>query len=55
MNLCKCHNIPRRGSFILENKYKWYYIIDGIYVIDENNSKILFNEIEFLWYFSKEV
>ena len=54
MNLCKCHHIPPEGVFIQGNTYCWEYIIDGIVVSDEHNNKIVFNDMTYLWYFTKE-
>ena len=54
MNLCKCHHIPPEGTFIRGNTYCWTSIIDGIQVLDENDNKIDFDEIIFLWFFTKE-
>lgn len=41
------------GKFIVENIYNWFFVIDGIYVIDENSNKIFFDEIQYLWFFQK--
>lgn len=53
MKKCRCHNIPNKGNFIVENTYSFDYIIDGIYVIDEMMNKIYFTDIEFLLSFEK--
>lgn len=53
MNLCRCHHIPNMGIFNIGNDYQWTYLIDGIYVIDENAKNICFDEYHFLWYFTK--
>lgn len=48
MRKCRCHHIPEEGCFKIGNIYEWCYVIDGIYVIDDNGEKIdLFNEITF--------
>ncbi len=54
MNLCKCHHIPPEGVFIQGNTYCWEYIIDGIVVSDEKDNRITFNDMTYLWYFTKE-
>ena len=51
---CKCHNIPSEGKFIIGNEYDWSYVIDAIYVIDEDGKEVFFNDYTFLWYFSKQ-
>lgn len=53
MSKCKCHHIPSEGSFKIGAEYGYSYIIDGIYVIDDNSEKACFNNYTFLWYFSK--
>ena len=53
MNLCKCHHVPPKGVFIKQNTYYWEYVIDGVAVIDENDNKLIFDDITFLWYFTK--
>lgn len=53
MNLCKCHHIPPEGVFIKKNAYYWERNIDGIMVLDKNNNKIAFNDITYLWCFTK--
>lgn len=32
---CICYCLPKEGNYIIGNKYKWEYIIDGICVFDE--------------------
>lgn len=54
MNLCKCHHIPPEGVFIQGNTYCWEYTIDGTVVSDENDNRIAFKDITYLWYFTKE-
>jgi len=51
---CKCHSLPPEGKFVLQKSYEYSYIIDGVYVIDENNDQIYFSEIKWLWYFQKD-
>ncbi len=53
MNLCKCHHVPPTGVFIKEKTYNWEYVIDAVAVTDENDNKLIFDEITFLWYFAK--
>ena len=54
-NVCigRCHNIPKEGNFKVGAEYEYSYIIDGIYVIDDNGDRIDFNDYTFLWYFTK--
>lgn len=54
-NVCigRCHNIPKEGNFKVGAEYEYSYIIDGIYVIDDNGDSIDFNDYTFLWYFTK--
>lgn len=54
-NVCfgRCHNIPKEGNFRVGAEYEYSYIIDGIYVIDDNGDSINFNDYTFLWYFTK--
>ncbi len=49
----RCHNIPKEGNFKVGAEYEYSYIIDGIYVIDDNGDSIDFNDYTFLWYFTK--
>ena len=53
MNLCKCHHVPPTGVFIKQKTYCWEFVIDGIVVTDENDDKLIFDDITFLWYFTK--
>ena len=53
MNLCKCHHVPPTGVFNKEKIYYWEYVIDAVAVTDENDNKVIFDEITFLWYFTK--
>lgn len=54
-NVCigRCHHIPKEGNFKVGAEYEYSYIIDGIYVIDDNGDSIDFNDYTFLWYFTK--
>lgn len=54
-NVCigRCHNIPKEGNFKVGAEYEYSYIIDGIYVIDDNGDSFYFNDYTFLWYFTK--
>jgi hypothetical protein len=54
MGICECYQLPPQGNFIVGNKYKWDYIIDGIVVKDESKIEISFSEIMWLWYFKNE-
>ena len=53
MGTCKCYDLPPEGKFVIGNIYHWGYVIDGIYVTDESNTDIYFDEIKFLWFFMK--
>ena len=53
MDKCRCHHIPKEGSFIVGAEYAYSYIIDGIIVIDDNGNRVVFNDYTFLWYFTK--
>lgn len=53
MNKCRCHHIPQKGCFHIGAEYQYSYIIDGIYVTDDNENRIDFDEYTFLWYFTK--
>ena len=53
MKYCRCHNLPKEGRFIIGKVYKWSYIIDATFTIDEDGRKIYFNDYVFLWYFTK--
>ena len=53
MNYCRCHHIYHEGSFQIGKEYAWTFVIDGINVIDDNGNVISFDEISFLWYFTK--
>lgn len=54
MGKCKCYDLPPDGEFIKGKIYDYFYVIDGIYVIDENKRQIDFHrEIYFLWFFIK--
>ena len=50
---CICYELPEQGNFFLGKQYMWGYVIDGIIVKDEDDVKILFDEIKWLWYFQK--
>ena len=52
-NKCRCHSIPKNGIFQVGTDYEYSYIIDGIYVIDDNGDKFYFDDYTFLWYFAK--
>lgn len=54
-NVCigRCHNIPKEGNFKVGAEYEYSYVIDGIYVIDDNGDSFDFNDYTFLWYFTK--
>lgn len=54
MYKCKCHNIPSEGKFTVGNIYDWSYVIDAIYVIDDDGEEVFFNDYTFLCYFSKQ-
>ena len=53
VRISRCHNIPKEGNFRVGAEYEYSYIIDGIYVIDDNGDRIDFNDYTFLWYFTK--
>ena len=53
MDKCRCHHLPKEGSFKAGVEYKYSYIIDGIIVIDDNGNRFVFNDYTFLWYFTK--
>ena len=53
VRISRCHNIPKEGNFRVGAEYEYSYIIDGIYVIDDNGDSIDFNDYTFLWYFTK--
>lgn len=53
VRISKCHHIPKEGNFKVGAKYEYSYIIDGIYVIDDNGDSFDFNDYTFLWYFTK--
>lgn len=44
----------KEGNFKVGAEYEYSYIIDGIYVIDDNGDSIDFNDYTFLWYFTKQ-
>lgn len=48
---CICINNPEGYSFEKGKTYQFGYIIDGIYVIDDNNKEFSTDEIHFLWFF----
>lgn len=48
---CTCYEQPEQGKFLVGKQYMWDYVIDGIIVKDEDDVKILFDEIKWLWYF----
>ena len=50
---CICYEQPEQGKFLIGKQYMWYHVIDGIIVKDEDEAKILFDEIKWLWYFHK--
>lgn len=50
---CICYCLPKEGNYIIGNKYKWEYIIDGICVFDEEENSVCFDECTFLWYFKR--
>lgn len=54
-NVCigRCYNIPKEGNFKVGAQYEYSYVIDGIYVIDDNGDSFDFNDYTFLWYFTK--
>ena len=51
--ISRCHHIPKEGNFKVGAEYEYSYIIDGIYVVDDNGDSIDFNDYTFLWYFTK--
>lgn len=51
--LCECYCLPEAGRFVIGERYRWNYVIDGIVVGDEDGKEIDFDEIRFLWYFKK--
>lgn len=53
VRISRCHHVPREGNFKVGAEYEYSYIIDGIYVIDDNGDSIDFNDYTFLWYFTK--
>lgn len=53
MNKCRCHHIPKEGNFKVGAEYEYSYIIDGIYIIDDNGDRFYFNDHAFLRYFKK--
>ena len=53
VRISRCHHIPKEGNFKVGAEYEYSYIIDGIYVIDDNGDKFYFNDYTFLWYFTK--
>ena len=53
MNRCRCHHIPKESCFQIETEYEYTYVIDGVYVIDDNGYRVDFDEYTFLWYFTK--
>lgn len=53
MNKCRCHHTPKECCFQIGIEYEYSYIIDGIYVVDDNGDKFSFNDYTFLWYFTK--
>lgn len=54
IHISRCHHIPKEGNFKVGAEYEYSsYIIDGIYVIDDNGDSIDFNDYTFLWYFTK--
>lgn len=38
---CICYCLSKEGNYIIGNKYKWEYIIDGICVFDEEGKTLL--------------
>lgn len=53
VRISRCYLIPKEGNFKVGAEYEYSYIIDGIYVIDDNGDKFYFNDYTFLWYFTK--
>ena len=53
MSKCVCHHIPKDGVFKLGKEYEYQYGIDYICVLDDNWKRIFFDEITFLWFFTK--
>ena len=53
MRKCRCHHVPNEGNFKVGAEYEYSYIIDGIYIIDDNGDRFYFNDHAFLWYFTK--
>ena len=53
MGSCICYCLPKEGNYIIGNKYKWEYIIDGIRVYDEEENSVCFDACNFLWYFKR--
>lgn len=51
--ISRCHHIPKEGNFKVGAEYEYSYIIDGIYVVDDNGDSFDFNDYTFLWYFTK--
>lgn len=51
--ISRCHHIPKEGSFKVGAEYEYFYIIDGIYVVDDNGDSFDFNDYTFLWHFTK--
>ena len=45
--------MPKEGNFKVGAEYEYSYIIDGIYVVDDNGDSFDFNDYTFLWYFTK--
>lgn len=50
---CICHHIPKDGNFKIGKEYSFQYGIDCICVTDDNGQQVFFDEITFLWYFTK--
>lgn len=49
---CKCHHVPPNGNFEIGKEYQRKIGLDCAAFIDEDGKIIIFNEIEYLWYFS---
>ena len=53
VRISRCYHISKEGNFKVGAEYEYSYIIDGIYVIDDNGDKFYFNDYTFLGYFTK--
>lgn len=49
---CKCHHAPPEGNFIVGREYREACCLDCAGFYDEDGKVFIFNEIEYLWYFS---